>query len=492
MNPLKRLAGQTVVYGLSSIVGRFLNYLLVPLHTNVFSTDQYGIIGEMYSYVAFLVVLLTYGMETSFFRFWNKQDGNEASVYKTAVFSLLASSGIFILLSHLQSRSIADWLHYPNHSEYVTWFAIIVGLDAVSSLPLARLRASNKAVRFAKINLINVAINIGLNVFFIGYCIPTYENGGNFITHVFYAPSIGVGYVFIANLIASIVKFALVIPVIRIRGGGFSVAIWKQMMSYGLPMLFLGLAGIVNETIDRIMLKRILIHERGELKTMATVGIYSAVYKISIVMLLFLQAFRYAAEPFFFSEEKSKDAKKTYSKVMTYFVIVMAGIFLSVMLFLDVVKYFIHHDYWEGLHVVPVLLLANIFLGVYYNQSIWYKLTDKTMYGAYIAGIGAFITIVLNWWLIPIIDYTGSAWATFFAYGTMMVLSYIWGQRHYPVRYNLKKIIFYMALSLLLYGLALILDFDGGWLHYLIRFALIGIFLFAVYILEWPTKKTGQ
>jgi O-antigen/teichoic acid export membrane protein len=490
MNPLKKLAGQTVVYGLSSILGRFLNYLLVPLHTAAFTTGQYGIITEMYSYVAFLVVFLTYGMETAFFRYYNKEGIDKNRAYNTTAISLTVSSSLFIIMSWMNGSDIADWLQYPNHTEYVTWFAVIVALDALSSIPLARLRAENKAFVFAKINLINVAVNILLNLFFIGLCKPMYENGGNFLTDLVYDPTIGVGYVFISNLLSSIVKFAMLAPHLFKGKPQFDFYLWRSMMRYSLPILFFGLAGIVNETLDRVMLKRMLFHRRGEEDTMALLGIYGAVYKISIIMTLFLQAFRYAAEPFFFSQEKNAEARKVYSKVMTYFVIVTSAIFLGVMLFIDVVKYFIpNSDYWEGLHVVPVLLLANMCLGIYFNQSIWYKLTEKTMYGAYIAGIGAAITIILNLILIPEYDYTGSAWATLAAYASMMVISYIWGQKHYPIRYNLRKIVLYISLALLLYFINTLFPWENILLLTMLRLLMLAIFAFVVYFLEWPLKE---
>lgn len=493
MSVLRKLAGQTVVYGASSIIGRFLNYLLVPLHTAAFTTDQYGIITEMYSYVAFLVVLLTYGMETAFFRYWNKEGTKRRSVYNTVSVSLGVSSLLFIIMSYFNRGSVADWLHYPNHAEYVAWFAIIVSLDAWASIPLARLRAENRPVSFAKINIINVIINIALNVFFIGYCKPVYEQGGNMITDALYNPEIGVGYVFIANLIASIVKFLLLGRLLFMGRPEFDAETWKSMMRYSLPILFFGLAGIVNETIDRIMLKRMLINEKGEQQTMALIGIYGAVYKISIIMHLFLQAFRYAAEPFFFSQAKAADARKVYAKIMTYFVIVISAIFLGVMLFMDVVKYFIPNpDYWEGLHIVPVLLIANMCLGIYYNQSIWYKLSEKTIYGAYIALIGAVITIGLNFILIPHFDYTGSAWATLAAYATMMVVSYIWGQKHYPVKYNIRKILFYILLAFGLFGISKVVSVENVWMSYVFRFILFAFFAFVVYFIEWPARDNHQ
>jgi O-antigen/teichoic acid export membrane protein len=455
MSTIRKLASQTAIYGLSSIIGRFLNYLLVPLHTSVyvFSLEQYGIITEMYSYVAFLVILLTYGMETSFFRFYARDEFDKKNVYATALWSVMCTTTAFILVCYAFAQPIAEWLHYDNHKEYVIWFAIIVGLDAVSSIALAKLRAQNKAVRFATINLSNVAINIGLNLFFLAYCMPLYKSGqSNWIVETFYNPNIGVGYVFIANLIASIFKFAILLPYYFDLRFGITLSYLKQMLIYGLPLLFAGLAGIINETLDRLMLKQMLIDDIGEVRTLELIGIYGAVYKISIIITLFIQAFRFAADPFFFAQEKEKNSKEIYSKVMTYFVIVCAVIFLGVMLYLDIIKYFIANEaYWVGLHIVPYLLFANIFLGIYYNQSIWYKLSGQTMFAIYLAVFGAVITITLNVIWIPSINYVGSAYATIICYASMMLLSYFIGQRYYPIPYKIGKIFFYLGSAFLVY-----------------------------------------
>lgn len=450
MNPLKKLLGQTAIYGLSSIIGRFLNYLLVPLHTAKFAPEQYGVITEMYAYVAFLVVLLTYGLETAYFRFSSQNQHVGKQIFSTALISLTGTTILFISLASFFHVPIAEWLKYPNHGEYVIWFAFIVGLDALSNLPLARLRQENKSLRFAMINLINVFINIGLNLFFLVYCLPQYEAGvSNFFIDHFYNPEIGVGYVFISNLIASIVKFLMLSPYLGDLKFGFDKDLLKKMLWYGLPLLVAGLAGIVNETIDRIMIKRLLYDSLGEFATMEQLGIYGAVYKISILITLFIQAFRYAAEPFFFAQEKEKNAKRVYAKVMLVFVAVLNFIFVAVVYFIDVIKYFIQDEaYWVGLSVVPVLLMANVFLGIYYNLSIWFKLTNLTKYGAYIAVFGAFVTITLNFILIPIFGYVGSAWATLTCYFTMVLLSFFLGRKHYSVPYNLKKIALFFALSI--------------------------------------------
>lgn len=491
MASIKNLAGQTAIYGLSSIVGRFLNYLLVPLHTLQFTTNQYGIITEMYAYVAFLVVLLTYGMETAFFRFTAKRENEKELVYQTILKSLLTTTFLFIAWATLFSQGIAEWLKYPNNNEFVVWFAIIVGLDAVASIPLAKLRQENKALKFASINLLNVGINIGLNVYFILYCMPQYQAGNtNWLIDLTYNPEIGVGYVFIANLIASIVKFLALSPMMKFWGTGFQKKLLKEMLWFGVPLLLAGLAGIVNETLDRILLKRMLFSSLGEVETMSQLGIYGANYKVSIIITLFIQAFRYAAEPFFFSQEKSSNPQATYSNVMNYFVAVVAVIFLAVMFYIDLIKYFIpNEDYWSGLKVVPILLFANIFLGIYYNQSIWYKLTNKTIYGAYIAVVGAGITVLLNVVLIPVFGYTGSAWATLVCYFSMVLMSFMWGQKHYPVPYQIVKIFGYLLSAVVIWQLGTLVNLEATWLTYLVKTLLLLCFVAVIVKIENPLKN---
>ena len=465
MNPLKRLAGQTAIYGLSSIIGRFLNYLLTPLFTSkhVFNPDQYGIITEMYAYVAFLIILLTYGMETAFFRYSTLEGANKKRVYSTTIFSIASTTFFFIAIALAFSQQIADWLKYPEHNEYVIWFAIIVGLDAFATVPMAKLRSENKAIKFAVVNLINVAVNIALNLFFLVYCRLEYNADGpnNFLIDTFYNPSIGVGYVFIANLAASGIKFILLIPEIFKVELKFQFSLLKNMLIYAYPMLFVGIAGIVNETFDKILLNKMLWGIEGEVGTRTIVGIYGANYKLSVLILLFITAFRYAADPFFFSQEKEKNAKETYSKVMTYFVAVVCVIFLMVTLYLSLFKYFIPNPvYWEGLKVVPILLWGYICLELYYNLSVWYKLSHKTKYGAIISIIGAAITILINVLFIPEYGYMASAWATFICYAVMVLMSYFIGRKHYRVDYHLPKIFLYMGLALLLFFISADIDYQ--------------------------------
>lgn len=486
---IKKLASQTAIYGLSSIIGRFLNYLLTPLWTNeaIFSKEQFGVITEMYAYVAFLVVLLTYGMETTFFRFANKPENNSVNVFSTALLSVVFTTLGFVSLSIFFKEDIANWLMYPDHTEYVIWFALIVGLDAISSIPLAQLRLLNKAKQFALINMANIGVNIGLNVFFLFYCKINFDNGqSNWFIDTFYNPNIGVGYVFIANLIASLIKFTLLIPHCKTFSFNFNSILYKKMLSYTLPLLFVGLAGIVNETIDRILLKRLLVGQYTLNETMGFLGIYGANYKLSIVITLFIQAFRYAAEPFFFSMEKQNNSKLIYAKVMHFFLIVLNFVFLAVLLHLDILKYFINNkELWEGLDIVPVLLLANICLGVYYNLSIWYKLSEKTGYGAIISIIGAVATIVLNLILIPYFGYRGSAWATLLCYALMVVISYYWGQKYYPIPYKIKRAIGYFFITSVLLLIGKLLDFETNTILFWIKnFLILSIFIALFFKLE--------
>ncbi len=460
----------------------------------------------MYAYVAFLVILLTYGMETALFRFSTTKKHEFKQIYSNTLFSLLTTSSFFIVIISLFSQDIANLLKYPEHSEYIIWFGMIVGLDALSAIPLAKLRLKEKAKKFALINFLNVGVNIGLNLFFIIYCKGNYDpeniENNNWIINTFYDDSIGVGYVFISNLISSIIKFLALSPEMNFKGR-FDFSILLSMLKYAAPMLFVGLAYVVNETLDRAMLKEILYNQNLESNDLnisenalelaqSENGIYGANYKITMVVSMFIQAFRYASEPFFFKNESNKSSKETLAKVMNYFTIVLVFIFLVITLYLHVFKYFINNpEYWAGLQVVPVLLGANIFLGVYTSLSIWYKLSDKTMYGAYISSIGVIITLSINFIFIPELGYMASAYATLACYGSMMVLSYLFGQKHYNIPYKLWKFFIYIGSGLLLFVISLPFDPNIGytWLDYSYHTLLIISFLILVIIVEKPFKK---
>ena len=484
MNPLKQLAGQTAIYGLSSIVGRLLNYLLVPLYTRYFIPAEYGVVTELYAYVAFLVIILTYGLETAFFRFSQKQYDKKL-VYSTSLISLIVSSILFVVLMISSQQSIANWLEYPQNPEYIMWFALIIGLDAISAISFAKLREQRQAARFALVRLVNIFINIGLNLFFIIYCPYALENGlptTDFVNSV-YDPKVGVGYIFIANLFASGVTILMLLPEMIKSSWTFNTMLWKKMMWYAFPLLVAGLAGMTNETIDRILLKQLL---PVGVDKMAAIGVYGAFYKISIIMILFIQTFRFAAEPFFFSQEKQHNSRKTYADVLKYFTILASLIFLSVMLYLDVVKHFIGSSFHskEGIEIVPILLMANLFLGIYYNLSIWYKLTEKTGYGAILAIFGAVITLILNIILIPKIGFIGSAWATLFCYFSMMIASLLMGRKYYAIPYDLKRVFTYIFLSFALYKISVYFETSM-----LINTVYLFVFIIAVFVLEKSKKE---
>jgi O-antigen/teichoic acid export membrane protein len=461
LNPLKQFAGQTVIYGLPTILGRLFNVLLVPLYTRLFPTAEYGVVSEMYAYVSFLYVLLTYGMETAFFRF-SQQNEHKSQLYSTAFISLLSTSTLFVLLVTLFSGKIAGVLDYAEHSEYIVWFAFILAFDAITIIPYANLRQENKAMKFAMIKSVWIIINIGLNLFFILLCpyIAVHSHNQELLNGItfIYNPNIGVGYIFISNLVASAVTLLILSADMLKIAFTFSVPLLKKMLKYAWPLLLFSFAGIINETFDRIILKHLL---PASSNPMAQLGIYGACYKISILMTLFIQTYRYAAEPFFFSKAKTSDAKLLYSNMMTYFVIVCALIFVGVMLYIDLVMHFVGKEYRVGEPVVPVLLMANLCLGIFYNLSVWFKLTDKTIYGAFISIFGAMVTLVLNFALIPVMGILGAAWATLICYASMMIVSYVAGQRFYPVKYDISRIIGYLVLAVLIYLISQIVHLQG-------------------------------
>ncbi len=482
MNPLKKLASQTAIYGLPTIVGRLLNYFLTPLYTYMYTTSEFGDVTSAYAYVSFLLVFLTYGMETSLFRF-SQTEIEKEKVYASALISLLISSVSFVLIAFLFATPISETLKFSGHPEYIIWFAIILGCDAFSAIPFARLREQGKAKRFAIIRSLNILINIGLNMFFIWFCKGVHESADSsfkpFVDRI-YNPEIGIGYIFISNLWASVITLLLLTPEIISVKWKMDVAIWKRMMKYGLPLLIAGLAGMTNETLDRTLIPYLLPEEIGKSQN----GIYGACYKVAILMTIFIQAFRFAAEPFFFSQSKEKDSKETNAVIMKYFVIICSTIFLGTTMNLDWIQYFVGADFRKGMDVVPILLLANLFLGIFINQSIWYKLTGQTGYGAILTIFGAVITISLNFYWIPRIGYMGSAWATLICYASMMIVSYFLGNKHYPVNYDLKRILGYLGLSLTLYFISLLIKTETAAINLFLNNLLLIAFVGFVWKME--------
>lgn len=432
-----------MVYGLGTIVPRLLNYLLLtPFYTRIFAPGEYGVITELYAYVAFLMVLLTYGMETTFFKFTSTEK-NTKIVYNNALGSILITSAIFIGLVLFFNHGIATLIGYKNQSIYIVWFALIVAFDAITAVPFAKLRNENKALKFTVIKILNILINIGLNIFFFIIC----KNSNHELLKQLYEPKIGLGYAFLSNLIASGFNFLALNKEILGLKIQFDFTLYKKMWAYAWPLLVIGLAGMFNEQADKILIKHL---SSENVDAMQQVGIYGANYKLAVLMSIFIQMFKYAAEPFFFKQAKEKDAKKVYANVMNYFIIFCLIILLLVTLYMDIFKYFIGIDFREGLFIVPIILYSNLLLGVFYNLSVWYKLTNRTVNGAVIALIGVVFTMVLNIILIPIIGILGSAWTHFVCYLVMVVISYFWGRKIYRINYPLKKIAVYNLITIVL------------------------------------------
>ena len=451
MSKLKSLAGQTAIYGISTILVRSLNWLINPFHTYVFGENQsdMGIIVEFYAYVAFINVLLMYGMETAFFRYASKDKENHQRVFSTAMLSLLITTGFFVILISAFSQPIANALQYPNLSHIVIILAGIVGFDTLSNIPFAKLRLEGKPMQYVKVKLLNVIITVSLNFFLLFPILK--ENPSMFGLPL--RNEHALLYVFIANLAASAITFFIFVPDFFKTKFEFCKKTWTDMMRYGLPLIVVGLAGIVNETIDRILLKHLLpqetLSERNE-----QVGIYGSVYKLAIFMSLVVQAYRMGAEPFFFRQAKDKDAIETVAKAMSLFVIMGVAIFLAVSFNLDWIILIIEESFRGAKDIVPILLMAYLFLGIFYNLSVWYKLGDKTHYAMAISITGAIVTIVINVIFIPSHGYWASAWATLASYLVMTIISWQWGKKYYPVPYDLKKISFYLLMGLALFGLS--------------------------------------
>lgn len=485
---MKRLAKETAVYGLSSIVGRFLNWMLVPMYTRVLAgTGDYGIVTNLYGWTALLLVLLTYGMETGFFRFINKSDEREPMrVYSTVLYSLLFTSLLFAVAVFSALPYISDSLGYSDHPEFVAMMAGIVAVDAFSCIPFAYLRYKGKAWRFAGLKLQSIFLNILLNIFFLIVCPWLYANNPGLISW-FYRPDYGVGYVFVANVFTTLITLLLLLPDIlpgmRVKA---SFGLLRQILRYSFPILILGIAGIFNQTADKILFPFLF-----EDKDFANeqLGIYGACFKIAVVMVMFTQAFRYAYEPFIFARNKSDDNKRAYSEAMKYFVIFALLIFLGVMFYIDILKYFVGPAYYPGLRVVPIVMLGELFFGIYFNLSLWYKLTDQTEWGAYFSTIGCVATVSIILLFAPTYGYMACAWASFFCNLLMMILSYIMGQKRYPIKYDLRTLFIYSALASILYVAGMVPEIDSELLRLSYRTLLLVLYMVFMVKRDLPLRE---
>jgi O-antigen/teichoic acid export membrane protein len=482
LNPLKKLAGQTAIYGVGTILARVLNYFLTPLYTSIFAPAVFAQYNKAYAYIAILLVVLTYGMETAIFNFCQKKE-DKAAVFSTAMGSILTTTALFWLLIFSFAPSLAVFMKYPGHADYVIWLGLIIGLDAIAAIPMVWLRQQNRPKLFTGITILNILVNIGLNLFFLVYCRNLHEAGtiepGSFVDRI-YNHNIGVGYIFISNLVASLVKMICCFPVMVKIPFRFNKSLLKEMLIYALPLVISGLGFIINERLDILLLERFLPLPPHDADTQ--IGIYGGCYKLAIVMSLFIQAYRFAAEPFFFSQLKEKEPKKTYAKVMNYFVILCCFLYVMVNVYLDIFKYFIaNKEFWEGLKIVPIIMMANLFLGLYVNLSMWYKLSGQTMFGVWFSVIGATITIVLNIIFIPYYGYMASAWTTLAAYFVMCMLSYFTGRKHYPIPYNVKKISALILVSIGISYISLQIPFDNVAVRLALNTGLLSFFVFIVY-----------
>lgn len=443
MSTSKNLLKQTAIYGLATVFPRVFSFILVPLYTHVLPKEEYGEMSLVFSWMVLFNVVLAYGMETSFFRFFNKESEPNA-VFNTAILSILGTSLLFLGVALLFQNPVADLMRID--ATYIVYTIWILVLDALVIVPFSKLRADQKPIRYAVIKIANVALNLGLNVFFLIY-LPKLVSAPNFgFLDFIYIPNFQIGYIFVSNLIASGITFLILLPHYFQISWKMNWDLWKKMMRYGSPILVAGIAFSVNETFDRILLDWLLPPDIAK----AQIGAYSACYKLALFMTLFATAFRLGIEPFFFSHAKSKNAPQTYSLITQYFVIFGAIILIVVVVFADFLKLIMIRDssYFEAMQIVPLIIIANLFLGIYHNLSVWYKLTDKTMMGAYISLAGASVTLMLNYLLIPVIGYFGSALATVSAYGLMMTLSFFIGKKYYPIPYNTTKIMGYLSVSI--------------------------------------------
>ncbi len=480
MSTIKRLAGQTVIYGFSSIVPRFLNWLLVPLYTYIFATAEYGIVTELYAYVTFFIIILTYGMETGFFRF-SEIRKNTIEVYSTSFISLLTTSLIFIFIISIFNDDIASLIGYSNHPEYILYFGLILGIDAICAIPFAYLRQQQRPVLFSIIKISNVSINIFFNVWFL-FIVPNYLNyeHSQFLK-LTYNPDIGVGYIFISNLIASASTLLILSrQIIKIKWF-LNLTLLKKLLVYSLPLLISGLAGTINETLDRVLLKHLYPDQSHALSALGT---YGANFKLAVIMVLFIQAFRYAAEPFFFSYYKKENSSLIYARIMKYFILFCLIIFLGINMYINIIQYFIGSNFREGLSIVPIILFAYMLYGIFFNLSIWYKLKNVTKYGAYLTITGSLVTIFINVFFIPKFGYYASAWGHFCSYLVMVIISYFIGQKFLKINYDIKNIFIYIIVCVSLYFIGSNLNIHNVYISFAIRSIILISFIIFVIVKE--------
>ncbi|MFY0628281.1 MAG: polysaccharide biosynthesis C-terminal domain-containing protein [Reichenbachiella sp.] len=490
MAGLKNLAGDTIWYGLSSIIARLISWLLVPLHTGVFATGEYGIVTELYALVAFLYVIFTYGMETAYFRF-AKNSEKEKDAFNLSFSAIFTTSLIFSCVLIFFSQNIVAFFGYPNQAVVVYYLAAIISIDAIVSIPYARLRFEKKAKKFALIKFIQIILTVLLNLFFFVFCIEIIN--GNWFPSIkswvesFYDQSFKVKYVFIANLVANAAILLLLFGQFKSYKYSLNWNKLKPILIYAFPLLFMGLAGVTNEMLSRTLLTSWLPEDfyPGQ-SSKAALGVFGACYKLSMLMILGVQAFRYAAEPFFFSKSDEKGSPQLFARIMSGFVAFNTIVFLSVSVNLEPISYLFltNPEYHAGLNIVPFLLLGYLFSGIYYNLSVWYKLTDRTKYGAIITTGGAILTVLLNYFLIPVLGYFGSSLVTLITFFGMALVSYVLGQKYFPIPYKVFRIVEYILVSSTIAFIAYNLDLGHWFSNFVIRNVAVLVYIIYLYLRE--------
>jgi O-antigen/teichoic acid export membrane protein len=482
LSTAKKFVGQTAVYGLTTIVQRLLSAILTPLYTRAYLPKVYSIFSTMFSYASIIQAVLSFGMETTFFRYLNKYADKKQQVYNNGFWSIVIITAFFLVLTLPFTHTIAGLIKIGNDTPqsdfeaYIKYFIGILVLDAWCVIPFAKLRADGRPMRYGVIKVVNIVVTVILNlvlIFGIPYLIAHHLSGWQWCSQ-WYRQG-WVGYVFVSNLVASIITLIMLLPELRRISLDVDKGMFKEMLVYSWPMLIANMSYIVNENFDKILLGKLLPANISEHE----VGVYSACARISIFLSLFNQAFRMGAEPFFFSHAKNKNSGHTYARIMDYFVITMCVMFVAVIANIEILKHYVNNrSYWVGLDVVPPLLFGYVSLGIYMNLSVWYKLSDQTKYGLYISGIGAILTIIINVIFIPRYSYMASAWASLIAYASMMVLSYIWGQKNYPIPYNLKKNLAYIVTSIILVVLSFVVFKRNIFIGNLLLIGFVGITFF--------------
>lgn len=491
MSTAKKFAGQTAIYGLSTVASRVLNFFLTAIYTRTFAPSVYGVLNTLYAYASMLNAVLSFGMETTFFRYLNKHEDKKDVVYNNSFFAILSVGVVFFAGTFVFTDSIAVWIlgktpgSHDDFVLFIKFFICILIIDSYSVIPFAKVRADGRPGRYGAIKAVNIMVFIAFNLIFIKVIpfVISHNIVGYSWLSSWYKPG-WLGYVFVSNLIASMLTFVLLLPEVVKLKLRFDFGMFKLMVLYSWPILIANISYIINENVDKMMLPKLL---PATLLKQGDVGIYAAGCKIALFLSIFINAFRLGAEPFFFNQAKNKNAKETYARIMNYFVIAVVMIFVAIIANIEILKFFIHGKdavetklYWSGLRVVPLLLFGYVSLGIYMNLSVWYKLSDQTKYGFYISGIGAILTIALNWIFIPKYSYIASAWVSLIAYATMMILSYLWGQKNYPIPYNIKKNLIYITVSIVI----VILSFYVFDRNIFVGNALLIMFALSAYFVE--------